>query len=251
MRSSCSVSSTCSARWTAASYDAGRRGIHRISSARKRHSNEDRIFQEQAERYHVNPIGNIGDGLQETARKVRAEFARRGGVWRYPGPVSHIAGTVSPPVGAMGFTLRATLDLPNSAMTGPVFALGGKLGGIALYLQDGKPVFALNTLQGASTEIAASEALPPGRSDIEMSFDRPRGPGEASVLIASDGRVLAHGTVPAATMEAFTVHGHFEIGIDNGSPVLTGAKPYAPFPGRISDIVFDFSQQAEKPATGE
>ena len=47
-------------------------------------------------------------------------------------------------------------------------------------------------------------------------------------------------------MAALTVHGHFEIGVDNGSPVLAGAKPYVPFPGQISDVVFDFTPTAAK-----
>jgi hypothetical protein len=51
-------------------------------------------------------------------------------------------------------------------------------------------------------------------------------------------------------MESFAVYGYFEIGIDNGSPVLAGAKSYVPFPGRISDVEFDFSQ-ATKSSAGD
>ena len=221
--------------------------IHDLASRYpKRVAELDRLFEEQAERYHVNPIGNIGDGIMETARKAKAEFARRRGVWHYPGTVSDIAGVVSPPIAAIGFSMRARLDLPSDTVTGPVFAQGGHLGGIALYLRDGKPVFALNTLDGKATEIAASEALPSGQSVIEMTLDRPRGPGEAKVTIGSGGRVLVQGKVPAETMKAFTVHGYFGVGIDRGSPVLAGAKSYVPFPGQISDVVFDFMPQASE-----
>ena len=89
---------------------------------------------------------NIGEGMAETARKARAEFSARGGVWRYPGRVSNIMGMVGPPVAQLGFTMRARLSLPEGSTTGAVFASGGKLGGIALYIRDNRPVFTLNTI---------------------------------------------------------------------------------------------------------
>jgi len=199
-------------------------------------------FERQAERYHVNPIGNIVEGMIETQRKAQADFAARGGVWRYPGPVGNIQQTVGPPVSALGFTQAATLDLPaDAAVSGPVFAGGGTLGGIALYLRGGKPVFVVNTLGGRSTEIAASEALPAGRTRLELRFDRPRGPGAASVAISAGGRVLASGAVPADIMAEFGVFELIGVGIDQGTPVLRGAKPGGALPAGISDVVFDFS----------
>lgn len=200
----------------------------------------DQLFTEQATRYQVGPIGNIGEGMVEGARKARADFARRGGVWHYPGPVSNIAGPVGPPVSVLGFTMRARLDLPRSDMTGPLFAIGGHLGGVALYLKFGKPVFTLNTMAGDNTSIMASEALPAGASAIKLRFERPKG-GDAAVTISAGGRVLAQGTIPAATLQAFSATELFGLGIDSGTPVLPGAEPDVHFPGGISDVTFDFS----------
>ena len=200
----------------------------------------DKLFSEQASRYQVNPIGNIGEGMVEGARKARADFARRGGVWRYAGPVSNIAGPVGPPVTALGFTMRAKLALPSADVTGPLFAIGGHLGGEALYLKDGKPVFTLNTMAGESTSIAASEALQAGASGIELKVERPKG-GDAAVTISSGGRVLAQGTIPAATLQAFSATELFGLGIDSGTSVLAGTEPAVRFPGQISDVTFDFT----------
>ena len=202
----------------------------------------DKLFSEQAERYQVNPIGNIGEGMVEGARKARADFAARGGVWRYTGPVSNIAGPVGPPVSAMGFTMRARLDLPAANVTGPVFAIGGHLGGEALYLKDGKPVFTLNTIDGRNTSIMASEALPAGATDLQLTFDRPKG-SDATVTISAGGRVLAQGTVPAAILQALSATELFGLGIDSGTAVLPGAEPDVPFPGQIGQVTFDFAQK--------
>lgn len=202
-----------------------------------------RMFAGQASMYNVYPIGNIGEGIAEGARKARAEFARRGGVWRYPGPVSNIAGMTGPPVAAMGFTMRAAVDLPEGSVTGPVFAAGGKLGGVALYIRDNKPVFTLNTLEGENISIAAAKALPVGPSQLELRFARPKGPGEASVTITSGPRLLASGSVPAATMQAFGATELFGVGIDSGAAVLPGAVGDLPFAGTIGEISFDFNER--------
>lgn len=199
----------------------------------------NRIFEEQAVRFHVNPVGNIADGLAETARVARDSFARRVGVWRYSGPVGYIQQTVAPPVAAMGFSMNATLDLPRPDISGPVFAIGGQLGGMALYLRRGRPVFALNTLDGAATTIAGRDALPPGTVPISLHFDRT--PDGADVTVSSGASILARGRVSAAMMRGFGVFEHFGVGIDSQTPVLADAPPDATFPGAIRDVSFDFN----------
>lgn len=202
----------------------------------------DKLFVEQAERYHVNPIGNIGDGLVEMARKAREDFARRKGVWRYPGPVSNILGPVGPPVGAMGFSMHARLDLPTGNVTGPVFAAGGQIGGLGLYLKDGKPVFTLNTIEGDNATVAASAPLPAGQATIDLTFSRPKD-ADAAVTISAGGKVVAQGAIPLATMQAFTTTELFGVGIDNATSVLPGEPLDMRFPGKVSDVTFDFSGQ--------
>jgi arylsulfatase len=204
----------------------------------------NRLFEEQAVRYHVNPIGNMAEGLQESGRKARAAFAKREGVWRYSGPVTHIQSSVAPPVFAAPYTMRAKLDLPTRGTTGPVFAIGGTLGGMALYLRDGRPVFALNTIHARSTEIAARRPLDAGPVKLELDFQRQRGPGPAQVTIRADGKIVAQDVVQAEDMADFMVFEHFGVGIDIGTPVLRGMTPETAFPGTIDNIEFDFRAPA-------
>ncbi|MCB2076422.1 MAG: arylsulfatase [Novosphingobium sp.] len=214
----------------------------------------NRLFEEQAVRYHVNPIGNISEGMMETARKAREDFARRGGVWRYGGPVSNIQQTVGPPLSALGFTMSAKMDLQNPAVTAPIFAGGGRLGGMALYLRQGRPVFVVNTMQGETTEIAARSAVPAGTSDIRLEFRRATGSGPAPVVISVNDKVVAQGQISADTLEDYRIFELIAVGIDGGTAVLPGAQPDTPFPGSLSDIVFDFRVPNTAPAaasTGE
>jgi arylsulfatase len=199
-----------------------------------------RLFAEQATRYQVEPIGNMGEGTMEMARKAREDFVRRRGIWRYPGPVSNIAGTLAPPIQAMSYRMSARLDLPSDAVSGPLFAAGGTLGGMALYLSAGRPVFAINTMAGESTTVRSTESLSAGASRIAMDFAR-GADGDARVTIRSEGRLIGEGTVPAAIVRQFGIFELFGVGIDVGTPVLRGAAPDVPFPGGIADIVFDFT----------
>ena len=210
----------------------------------------DRIFEEQAQRYNVHPIGNISEGVMESMRKAREDFARRGGMWRYPGPVRNIQQSIAPPVTSMGFAMTARLGLASGDVSGPVFATGGTLGGIGLYLRAGKPVFVLNTIAGQSTEIAAAEALGPGETMLSLEFERPSGAGDAQVVIAANGKRIARGSVAGDRLKQFAVFELFGVGHDGSTPVLAGAPTDVAFPGRLSDVTFQFKAPDEAMPSG-
>ncbi|MEZ5743486.1 MAG: arylsulfatase [Sphingomonadaceae bacterium] len=199
-------------------------------------------FEAQAERFHVNPIGNISEGLAYTVKESRETFAARGGVWRYGGPVSHIRGPQAPPVAAMGFTMTATVEVPEGGASGPVFAAGGRLGGLSLYLDAGKPVLALRDMAAEARMVAADVALPAGTHQIELTMSSPDKSGARTVRIAADGRDLASASIPGDYMRNVFAYENFDLGNDFGSPVMPGAKAGAAYPGRLTDVTFDFRQ---------
>jgi len=211
----------------------------------------EKVFEEQAKRYNVNPIGNMSEGLLASMQAARTEFARRGGIWHYPGPVRNIQQTVGPPVIAMGFRMSADLDLPAADVTGPVFAAGGTLGGIGLYLREGKPVFAVNTIAGEAAEVAASEALGPGTTRLKLEFTRGGKDEPARVSILAEDELAASGEIPAEVMQSFFIFELFGIGHDGGTPVVADVKPDLSFPGRISDVTFDFRPPNTARAAGQ
>lgn len=200
-----------------------------------------RMFEEQAERYNLDPIGNMIEGAIESFRKGRAVFEQRGGKWHFAGPVGNIPGPAAPPVTTSSFTLRARLGLADRSVTGPVFAYGGQLGGIGLYLKEGKPALVLNTLAGESQELAASKRLPQGDVLLELVFTNAQDSDEHEVTIKADGRVLVRRTLEFVMPLTFGLPETFETGFDHGSTLLPGAKVNTPFNGEISDVVFDFT----------
>lgn len=209
-----------------------------------------RLFEEQALRFQVNPIGNMGESGQLTASRLKAEFDGREGVWRYPGPVSKLAERMGPPVTAGPFTMSVKVTLSTGDETGPIFARGGQLGGMALILDQGVPGFIVRDLAGRETSVVAGSPLPAGESRLQLVFDRPQtrplAPAPATIRILVDNLEVANETVTLALPAAYSVSETFDMGTDWGSPVSTVYRSGTRFPGQLADFTFDFAQKPQK-----
>lgn len=204
-----------------------------------------RLWDEQAARYHVPPMHNLSDTAAESMQKAQADFMRRGGKWRYDGPVGNIPQALAPPVNILGFTMTAKLDLANAETTGPVFAYGGQLAGIGLYLKDGRPALVMNAIDGATETVMAEAPLATGVHALELKLEKGSTAADRSteynVTIAADGKVVAGRRLRFRLASYFGIPETFGIGEDQGSPVLAGYRAGSPFPGGLSDVVFKFS----------
>jgi len=204
-----------------------------------------KLFDEQAAKYHVLPSHNMEEAAARGMAEAKHDFIRRRGKWRYPGPVSNITGQEAPPVNIQGFTMTARVGLDSGAETGPIFAYGGQLGGIGLYLKEGKPVLIMNGLDGASDSVMADAALMPGSQPIELKLGKGKiakdGTAEYQVTISSGDTVLVDRPLRFRLALYLGLPATFGVGEDQGSPVMKGYRAGTPFPGTISDVVFDFS----------
>lgn len=200
-------------------------------------------FEAQARAHNVYPLFNLSDTGAASVSRARADFARRGGQWHYDGPIGSIASTSAPPVVGRGFRMSAQLaDLAQGA-TGAVFAQGGQMGGIGLYLNQGRPQFILNDLKGNSVSVTAESPLKTKAAlQLEVVRGAPGADGKSDfdVTIRDGGHTLVHQVVRFALPPYFGLSEVFGIGTDAGSPVLSGYQAGTPFPGNISDVLFDF-----------
>ena len=140
--------------------------------------------------------------------------------------------------------MTVAIDNLTPGATGAIFAQGGQMGGIGFYLNQGRPQFILNDLRGNSVSVTAPAPLAQGKADLHLEVARST-PGadvkaEFDVTIRDGERILAHQAVRFALSPYFGLSEVFGIGGDAGSPVLRGYEAGAPFPGRISDVQFDF-----------
>ncbi|MCB2078097.1 MAG: sulfatase-like hydrolase/transferase, partial [Novosphingobium sp.] len=204
-----------------------------------------KLYAEQAARYNVNPQHNLSDTAAENFAKGAANFKRRGGKWSYPGPVSNLTQAVAPPVNARGFTFTAELDGAAAGATGPIFSYGGQMGGIALYLRNGKPEFIVNDIHATSMTVAAGESI---GTEIELVVDRRPGMSrqgdDFTVSISSNGKLLVRKAFTFTLPAYMGIPETFGVGTDPGSPVMAGYHPGTPFPGEIANATFQFSGEA-------
>lgn len=153
--------------------------------------------------------------------------------------------STSPPIALMPFRATFAVEMPTGEETGPIFSLGGKLGGMGLYLKDGVPKFTFRGFDGSAVTVTAPQALPAGASTLELTIDRQRAapltPLDIGVTIKSNGQTLVAQKVNYAMPIAFGIAKTFGIGIDHGDSVSDDYLPGAPFPGQIGQSSFDFN----------
>jgi len=204
------------------------------------------MFDEQARTFNVYPIGDTSESGAYLVRRIREALIARKGKWRYAGMISHIGDGAGPPVRSGSFTMTARVGLPRGTESGPIFALGGIMGGLALHIDKGVPVYTLRPMMGEPLNVAANRPLGQGEHKLTLKVTAPRPsfptPAEVAVEIRDNDAIIAQQTVRyAAPHTPFSVSDGFDVGIDTGSTVSPAYSRDTPFSGALSDVTFDFS----------
>jgi arylsulfatase len=192
-------------------------------------------FDAAARRFDVLPIAGAADGVAFQARQDAADLVRRKGRWLYNGPIARIPKQVAPPFDRSAFTATAELDLPDDGATGPIFALGGRFGGAAFYLADGKPGFIVRALDGTAEVIASPEAVGRGRQSLVLKVSAPE-QGARRIAIERAGRELVSGSLDIAVPPV--VPETFDIGSDEATPVTDAYREHARLQGSLQSLTF-------------
>lgn len=194
-------------------------------------------FDVEARKYQVYPLTNTGAAQRLMAKSAENQLAARKGQFRYVGPVSRIPEALAPPVHTHSFTMTMEVD-PGRARDGTLMAMGGRFGGLGLYLRNGAPVLALRTMDRKLSTIAANEALA-GKAEVKLHFDRVA-PDSARASITVNGRQVASGDLTGALSNfIFSSNETFDIGADPGTVVLDGVRAPFAFTGKILQTDFD------------
>jgi hypothetical protein len=117
---------------------------------------------------------------------------------------------------------------------------GGKFGGYAFYLKDGKPVFHYNAVGNDQFTVRSDTVVTPGVHQLAVSFaadaQQPGTPG--TLTLAIDGKTVASGRI-ARTVAGWMSHTE---GLDVGRDTVTAVnRDYtiatSGFTGTISQVV--------------
>lgn len=200
------------------------------------------LFEEQAKLYNVNPVSNFGDSRAYAAKAFMAEIRRRKGLWAFDGPISNIGFNAAPPIAIRPFEMKAQITLKTGKETGPLIATGGASGGMAAYLADGVPAFAMRDLSGNLMVVQAKAPLPAGSTELSVLVERaapaPLTDETLAVTISAGGQVLAKDTIKTQVPSTYGVAETFDLGIDRGSAVSPAYSADQPFAGTLERITF-------------
>jgi arylsulfatase A-like enzyme len=140
------------------------------------------------------------------------------------------------------FSVTAEIEVPDGGAEGVIIAQGGRFGGWAVYLRDGKARFVYNVLgiQEFSTE--ADTAVPAGTHQVRMEFAYDGG-GLAKggdVTLWCDGEAIGAGRVEATQPMVFSADETTDIGYESGTTVTPAyTSRTSRFNGKIHWVQID------------
>ena len=129
-----------------------------------------------------------------------------------------------------------------------IVAQGGRFGGWALYVHEGKPAYCYNLLGLQRFKIEGASAIPSGEHQVRMEFAYDGG-GLAkggTVTLYLDGDKTGEGRVEATVPLIFSADETADVGRDTASPVSDDYEGEGSvFTGTVNWVQIDLGEDAE------
>jgi hypothetical protein len=158
----------------------------------------------------------------------------------------------APDIKNKSFHIVADVEIPKAETEGILATQGGRFGGWALLLLDGKPMFAYAysnqdgekypNQKKSKTRIVGSERLTSGKYSIAFDFTYDGGGigrgGQGTLSV--DGKKVGEGRLEKTVPFRFSLDESFDIGEDTGTPVIDeyDAKMPFKFTGTLRKVEF-------------
>jgi arylsulfatase len=188
-------------------------------------------FDVEARKYNVYPLDSsfasrADPAIRPSLTRGRTEFTY------YPGMVRIPEGS-APNFKNKSWAIAAEIATPDNGASGVLATLGGRFGGWALLMQDGKPqfVYALSNQPEHKFRIASTQPIPPGNHVVRFGLKYDGGgigKGATGTLFV-DGTPVAEGRIPQTIGVRFSLDETFDIGSDMGTPVVEDYVDKMPF----------------------
>jgi arylsulfatase len=201
------------------------------------------LFMKEAEKYHVLPIDDRGLERAIAARVGRPDLmAGRTSLTLGEGMTGMLE-NVFLDVKNKSKTITAEVEVPAGGAKGTILAQGGRFGGWALYVKDGRPAYDYNWLGMQRSSVAAPQPLAPGKATIRLDFAYDGGgPGKGgTATLFVNGQQTAQGRIERTQPAIFSADETADVGIDLGTPVVEaiGAGARSRFTGHIAKVTIE------------
>jgi arylsulfatase A-like enzyme len=200
------------------------------------------LFMKEAERYRVLPIDDRGVERFDPHIAGRPDLmAGRKSLTVYQG-MTGLGENAFINVKNQSVTITADIEVPPSGANGVILSQGGRFGGWALYVVNGKPAYTYNYLGLKETTVSSSDRLPPGKNTVKLEFaydGNGRGKGGTATLFIKEKKV-GTGRIEATEANIFSADDAADVGMDEGTNVSRAYKAHDnKFTGTIDKVRID------------
>jgi arylsulfatase len=188
-------------------------------------------FDAEAKKYNVYPLDSsfasrADPAIRPSLTRGRSEFVY------FPGMIRIPEGS-APDFKNKSWTIAAEVTVPQGGAEGVLATMGGRYGGWALLLQDGKPQFAYaySNQPEHKYRVVSDQPLGAGNHIVRVKFEYDGGgigkAGTATLLV--DEKQVAQGRIERTIPVRFSLDETFDVGEDTGTPVLEEYEAKMPF----------------------
>ena len=196
-------------------------------------------FDVEAKKYNLYPLDSsfaarVDPAIRPSLTRGRNEFTY------YPGMIRIPEGS-APDFKNKSWTVAAEITVPEGGANGILATIGGRFGGLGLWMADGKPHFAyaLSNRQQHKLNVASDQPLSPGNHLVRVKFEYDGGLGKGgTATLFVDEKQVAQGRIPQTVVVRFSLDETFDVGEDTGTPVVedyVDKMPYA-FTGTLKKV---------------
>jgi arylsulfatase len=188
-------------------------------------------FDVEAKKYNVYPLDSsfaerLDPAIRPSLTRGRTEFTY------YPG-TNRIPEGSAPDFKNKSWAVAAEVVLSDSAASGILATMGGRFGGWALYMDDGKPAFAYaySNQPEHKYRVVSDQAIAPGQHVVRFVFNYDGGgigKGATGTLFV-DGKQVAEGRIEQSIRARISLDETLDIGMDTGTPVIDDYVDKMPF----------------------
>jgi arylsulfatase len=205
------------------------------------------LFDRDAERFNVYPIDDRVIERTNPAIAGRPDvMAGRTSLTLYEGMDGMLENTFMN-VKNKSKTITAELELPEEGASGAILVQGGRFGGWAFYMRDGKPVYTYNYLGLSRDTIAADNPIAKGKATVVLDFEyEGGGVGKGGMAtISVNGEEVAKGRIAKTQPNMFSADETADVGLDNQTPVAEDigiGRVETRFTGMINKITLEVNE---------
>jgi arylsulfatase len=200
-----------------------------------------RLWLIEATKYNVLPIDDRGAERLNPGIAGRPTLIRGTSQLLFPG-MGRLSENSVVSIKNKSFSVTAEIEVPAGGVDGVIIAQGGRFGGWAVYMKDGRAKFVYNVLGLQEFATEASQPIPEGTHQVRMEFAYDGG-GLAKggdVTLYYDGEPDGTGRVEATQPMIFSADETTDIGRESGTTVTADyTAQTSKFTGTINWVQLD------------